>query len=233
MAKKCFSYLFFSLMTITNIVASILNTNVTILNNHHTNEELFDIIHQVNKKCPNITFVYDLDLKSVKGTPLRVIVFSTNPDKHELGKPEFKYVGNMHGNEVVGRELILELMVQLCESYLAGEENIVKLISITRIHLLATMNPDGWQMGVDNEFENLGTKSYWSKKEMLWERGVTDYLAGRPNANNVDLNRNFPDLDKYYYRNKAEKKNQLDHLIKEASEEIGQVQNDCVEKPVI
>jgi hypothetical protein len=143
MAKKCFSYLVFSLMTITNIVTSTLNKTAMVLNNHHNNEELFDIIHRVNKKCSNITYVYDLDLKSVKGTPLRVIVFSINPDKHELGKPEFKYVGNIHGNEVVGRELIIELMVQLCESYLSGDKNIAKLISLTRIHLLASMNPDG------------------------------------------------------------------------------------------
>ena len=213
--------------------ASILSEKSTILSNHHTNEEVFDIIDQVNKKCPDITYVYDLGLKSVNGVPLRVIVFSDNPSKHELGEPEFKFVGNMHGNEVIGRELMLELMVQLCDSYLDQNENVVKLLTSTRIHLLTTMNPDGWQAAVDNEFETLrSAKNFSSKTDMLLENGVTEWLTGRQNAKNVDLNRNFPDLDKYYYEYVAEKKNKFDHLIEEASEEINQVHKDCQGKPV-
>jgi carboxypeptidase E len=211
--------------------ASILSEKSTILDNHHTNEEVFSIIDQVNKKCPDITYVYDLGLKSVKGIPLRVIVFSDNPSKHELGEPEFKFVGNMHGNEVIGRELMLELMVQLCDSYLNQNENVVKLLTSTRIHLLTTMNPDGWQAAVDNEFENLNAKNFSTKSEMLRLSGVTEWLTGRQNAKNVDLNRNFPDLDKYYYEYVAEKKNKFDHLIEEASEEINQIHKDCQGKP--
>ena len=88
----------------TNLIngSSILNKESTILDNHHTNEELFKLIKQVNEKCPDITYVYDLGLKTVNGLPLKVIVFSDNPSVHELGEPEFKYIGNMHGNEVVG-----------------------------------------------------------------------------------------------------------------------------------
>ena len=219
--------------TTNQLNASILNEEASILGNHHTNEEVFDIIEQVNKKCPDITYVYDLGLKSVKGIPLRVIVFSDNPTQHEVGEPEFKYVGNMHGNEVIGRELMLELMVQLCDSFLAGQENVVKLLTSTRIHLLTTMNPDGWEMAVDNEFENLNTKNFSSKEEMLRESGVNDWMVGRQNAKNVDLNRNFPDLDKYYYEYVSEKKNKFDHLIEEASQEINQVHKDCQGKPVI
>ena len=33
-----------------------------------------------------------------------------------------------------------------------------------------------------------------------YQNGVTNWLAGRANANNVDLNRNFPDLNKIYYK---------------------------------
>jgi len=231
MNKVLCLFVIFVVATTNQLEASILKEEATILGNHHSNEEVFDIIDQVNKKCPDITYVYDLGLKTVQGTPLRVIVFSDNPTQHEIGEPEFKYVGNMHGNEVIGRELMLELMVQLCDSYLANQENVVKLLTSTRIHLLTTMNPDGWQMAVDNEFENLNTKNFSSKEEMLRESGVNDWMVGRQNAKNVDLNRNFPDLDKYYYEYVAEKKNKFDHLIEEASEEINQVHKDCQGKP--
>jgi hypothetical protein len=213
------------------IESSILKSQSSILDNHHTNEQAFEIIDQVNKKCPDITYVYDLGLKSVNGIPLRVIVFSDNPANHDIGEPEFKYVGNMHGNEVIGRELLLELIVQLCDSFLAGESNVVKLITSTRIHIMPTMNPDGWQDGVTNEFRFLNKNNFSSEAELLREAGVQDWMHGRANAKGIDLNRNFPDLDKYYYEYKSEAKERFDHLIEEASEEINQIHKDCQGKP--
>lgn len=64
-------------------------------------------------------------------------------------KPEFKYIANMHGNEVLGRELLLRLAVYMCENYLNGDKEMHSLISMTRIHLMPSMNPDGWQLATD------------------------------------------------------------------------------------
>ncbi|PSN54662.1 Carboxypeptidase E [Blattella germanica] len=142
---------------------------------HHNNEELPQILSAIHHKCPNITRVYTLSERSVRGIPLYNLLFSL---KYH---PEFKYIANMHGNEVLGRELLLHLANFLCERYLAGDEEIQKLVNLTRIHLLPSMNPDGWQLATDT--------------------GGIDYLVGRANNNSVDLNRNFPDLDRIMFSN--------------------------------
>lgn len=54
---------------------------------------------------------------------------------------EFQYTANMHGDEVVGRELALYLIHYLCSNY--DQPRIKKLIDNVDIHILPTMNPDG------------------------------------------------------------------------------------------
>ncbi|XP_050441299.1 carboxypeptidase E-like [Adelges cooleyi] len=160
---------------------------------HHNNKEMFETLMDVHEKCPAITTVYRLSENSVEGRPLIVIVFSVHPKIHKPLDPEFKYIANMHGNEVLGRELLLKLADYLCEEYKAGNAEIVKLITNTRIHLMPSMNPDGWQKSTDD--------------------GGSNYLVGRNNAAGIDLNRNFPDLDRIVFDNEAYDKNINNHLV--------------------
>lgn len=55
--------------------------------------------------------------KNVTGRDLWVMVVSVSPYEHMIGKPDVKYVANIHGNEAVGRELLLHLIqvvIMLC-----------------------------------------------------------------------------------------------------------------------
>lgn len=146
---------------------------------YHNHEALTQFLKVYSQLFPAITRLYSAG-KSVQGRDLWVLEISDNPGIHEPGEPEFKYVGNMHGNEVVGREILLNLITYLCYGY-EKEERITDMVDNTRIHIMPTMNPDGFEIGQEGDVE--GT-------------------VGRENANGVDLNRNFPDQ---YYPNKVGK----------------------------
>uniref|UniRef100_A0A3P8TXR6 Carboxypeptidase M n=1 Tax=Amphiprion percula TaxID=161767 RepID=A0A3P8TXR6_AMPPE len=138
---------------------------------YHTNQEMEQYLLQVNASNPDITHLYSIG-QSVLGRELWVLALSVRPRSHTVSIPEFKYVANMHGNEVVGRELMLQLVDDLVRGYRNNESWSMQLLNSSRIHILPTMNPDG--------FDVADTHCQFSQ--------------GRWNHNNVDLNRNFPTL---------------------------------------
>ncbi|KAM8833487.1 putative carboxypeptidase X1 isoform 2-T2 [Synchiropus picturatus] len=143
---------------------------------HHNYKDMRVLMKSVTEECPDITRVYTIG-KSYLGLKLYVMEMSDNPGKHELGEPEFRYVAGMHGNEVLGRELVLNLMQYLCREYKKGNQRVVRLITETRIHLLPSMNPDGYEFAYEKGSELAG------------------WADGRYTFEGIDLNHNFPDLN--------------------------------------
>uniref|UniRef100_A0A8C3NCC9 F5/8 type C domain-containing protein n=1 Tax=Geospiza parvula TaxID=87175 RepID=A0A8C3NCC9_GEOPR len=111
---------------------------------HHNYKEMRKLMKRVSEECPDITRVYSIG-QSSRGLRLYVMEISDKPGQHEVGEPEFRYVAGMHGNEVLGRELLLNLMEFLCREFRRGEPRVVQLVTGTRIHLLPSMNPDGYE----------------------------------------------------------------------------------------
>ena len=66
------------------------------------------------------------------------------PPKGEraLLKPMLKLIANMHGNEVVGRQLMLALAAYLLENF-HTDQRVRDIVSNTDIHLMPSLNPDG------------------------------------------------------------------------------------------
>ncbi|XP_061575270.1 carboxypeptidase D [Cololabis saira] len=137
---------------------------------HHNYADMELFLRKYSSEFPAITHLHSIG-RSVEDRELYVMVISDNPTVHEHNEPEFKYVANMHGNEVVGRELMLNLIEYLCRNY-GSDPEVTELVNNTRIHIMPSMNPDGYEVAIEGD-----VKSY----------------KGRNNSNNYDLNRNFPD----------------------------------------
>ncbi|KAL5195336.1 Carboxypeptidase SOL1 [Glycine soja] len=135
-------------------------SSVDLAQGYMSNDDLEWAIQEIGQRCSNISRIYSIG-KSVNGFPLWVIEISDKPGEEET-EPAFKFIGNVHGDEPVGRELLIFLANWLCDNHLK-DPLATLIVENVHLHLLPSMNPDGFS------------------------------LKKRGNANNIDLNRDFPD----------------------------------------
>jgi carboxypeptidase D len=163
----------------------------------------------INQQWPNLTRLYTLSEKTISGRELWVLQISTDANKERTAlKPMVKYIANMHGNEAVGREMMLALPEYLLKTYEAKDDpEILNLIENTDIHIMPSMNPDGF------ERSKMGICSGY------------DHQSGRTNNNEVDLNRNFPTWD--------DLKKPVDELYQKVEPETRAVMRWILENPFV
>jgi len=108
-----------------------------------SNQELESHLKDYVKRCSKISRLVKFG-KSGQGADLVALHVSSQPDKQSaVPKPQFKYVGNIHGDEPSGRQLLLVLAERLCAGY-PSEPSIKKLVDSVELYLIPTLNPDGY-----------------------------------------------------------------------------------------
>jgi len=127
---------------------------------YHTYTTLTADLQQIAIDHPSIVRLVSIG-QSTQGRDLWFVKLTDNPDVEE-NEPGFTYISSMHGDEVVGKELLYNLIDYMTDNY-GSDPRVTNLIDTTEIWIMPSMNPDGTELG---------------------QRG---------NANNVDLNRDFPD----------------------------------------
>ncbi|XP_022075502.2 inactive carboxypeptidase-like protein X2 [Acanthochromis polyacanthus] len=143
---------------------------------HHSYTEMVALMKSVNDECPNITSIYSLG-RSSKGREIIAMVISGNPTEHEIGEPEFRFTAGLHGNEALGRELILLLMQYLCKEYKDRNPRAQRLVEGIRIHLVPSLNPDGHETAFE-----VGSE-------------LSSWMTGHFTEDGFDIFQNFPDLN--------------------------------------
>lgn len=106
-------------------------------------DDLLNLFGEFKKSYPELVNVYSIG-KSVEGRDLTVLQISEGVNSHHADRPAFKYVANMHGDESVGRQLVVFLAQYLLLNY-GKDSRVTKLVNATDIHLMPSLNPDGFE----------------------------------------------------------------------------------------
>lgn len=119
---------------------------------YFSNEELEAYLKNFIKRCGHISHLYSIGT-SAGGFPLWVLEISDKPNEEEE-EPAFKFTGNMHGDEPLGRHLVLYLAEYLCGAY-GQDPQVTLIVDNMHLHLLPSMNPDGFARKRRNNNNNV------------------------------------------------------------------------------
>jgi hypothetical protein len=129
---------------------------------YHTHAQVGALFTQIEADHPALARDFTWG-SSVQGRELWGLTISDNVSTEEA-EPEVRLSANIHGDEVVCKEMLLYFADYLTDNYgQPGYEDVTNLVDNYEIHLMPLHNPDG----------NVAVQRY--------------------NANGVDLNRNFPE----------------------------------------
>lgn len=129
----------------------IVNTNTFIIREdesfldnpfYHSQEDIEELFDKLAKHFPQNARVVHVG-KSAENRNLIALHISQNVQSRSLLTPMVKYIGNMHGDETIGRQLLIYLAQYLLFNY-DKNLDVGSLVNSTDLYLMPTMNPDGF-----------------------------------------------------------------------------------------
>ncbi len=114
------------------------------LEDYHDYAELTTELQNLAATHPAICQLYSAG-KSVQNRDLWALKISDNVGVEE-DEPEFRYIANIHGDEAVGREMVIYFARELLNNY-GSDTTLTGLVNETEIWLMPSMNPDGFEAG--------------------------------------------------------------------------------------
>lgn len=135
-----------------------------------TYEAYVDMLNQFALTYPNLCRIVNAGT-TVQGRQILFAVISDNVSTPEA-EPKFMYTSTMHGDETTGYILMLRLIDYLLSRY-TTDPKVSNLVNNIEIWINPNANPDGTYRGGNGTVNG----------------------AVRYNANNYDLNRNYPGVD--------------------------------------
>lgn len=118
-----------------------------------SNSKLGDLFKKLSDQYSDLAKFYDIG-ESVEKRKLYALRISEDVSgERTLLKPMIKITANIHGDEVVGREICIFLAQYLLENY-SKIPRIRKLLNETDIHILPSINPDGFEKSKVSDSHN-------------------------------------------------------------------------------
>jgi len=107
---------------------------------YYTLTEYQNFMQQTAAQYPEICQLVQFGT-SVQGRPLLMLKISDNVNVEE-NEPELKYVGSIHGDEVVGYDMLIRL-IQLLTTQYGTNPRITNIVDNTELWINPMFNPDG------------------------------------------------------------------------------------------
>lgn len=126
------------------------------------------LMYEFESKYPDLCKVVNIKTLA-SGKKLLLLKITDNIGSKE-DEPQFLYTSSMHGDETTGYPLMLSLIDYLLSNY-GKNERVTNIVNNIEIWINPLANPDGAYKGGNTTVKG----------------------ATRSNANNIDLNRNYPD----------------------------------------
>ena len=110
---------------------------------YHNYTQLRELFRSLESSYSSLAKLHSIG-QSVQQRELYVLQVTANVGKERaIGRPMFKWVGNMHGDEAVGRQMTIFMAEYLVTRY-GHDERITRLLNTTEIWLMPSLNPDGF-----------------------------------------------------------------------------------------